>query len=195
MLKKLYYWMGKKVYSPYADYFLGFLFYLEAIFFVPTDPMLLFYCIERRNRAFTYALIATIASGLGGITAYWIGYTLWATMGEQIIHTNIINYILSPSMFYYIREQYRAYEFWAVLLAGFTPIPYKAATLSAGFCKLSFIPFVICSFIARGSRFFLIALIIKLWGPQVKQYIDRYFNLLLFLFIMMIVLGVWVIRR
>lgn len=185
--------MGRKVYSPYADFFLGILFYLEAIIFLPTDPMLVFYCLEQPHRSFTYATIATLASGLGGITGYFIGYTLWESFGEEIIHAKLINYILSPTTFYYLRNQYQTYEHWAVLLAGFTPIPYKAATLSAGFCKLSVIPFIIFSIIARGSRFFMVALILRLWGPEIKQHIDRYFNLLVFLFIVIVVLGIWII--
>jgi membrane protein YqaA with SNARE-associated domain len=194
MLKKLYHWMGQKIYSPYADVILGILFYIEAIFFFPTDPMLIFYCITRPNRAITYATIATIGSSLGGLTGYGIGYALWESVGEQIIHAPIVNYIMSPSTFYFLRQQYQTYEYWAVLIAGFTPIPYKAATLSAGFCKLSIIPFIICSALARGFRFYLFAFAIKWWGPSMKQYIDRYFNLLVILFIILVILGIWALK-
>ena len=193
--KQLYDWMGAKVQSPYADFFLGFLFYLEAIFFVPTDPILVLYCIKRKNRALTYATITTAASVLGGITSYLLGLALWETFGQQIIHNKIINYILTPDNFAYLSAQYQRHAWLAILVAGFTPIPYKAATLTAGFCKLSFIPFVICSFIARGARFYLIALIIKFCGEHIKRSINRYFNLIVLATFATAVLIIWLLKQ
>jgi uncharacterized membrane protein YdjX (TVP38/TMEM64 family) len=79
-------------------------------------------------------------------------------------------------------------------MAAFTPIPYKAATLSAGFCKLSFIPFVICSVIGRGARFFLYAIIISTWGARMKVYIERYFGPLMVLAMVLIFVTVKLVR-
>ena len=183
--------MGSRVYSPYADFILGFLFFLEAIFFLPTDPMLILYCLNRQKKALYYATIATVASVLGGITAYFIGATLWDIAGEQILQNRLVNYVVTPSTFSYLTEQYRQYEWWAILAAGFTPIPYKAATLTAGFCKLSFIPFVICSVIARGARFYLLAITIILFGNRIRQSIDRYFNIIIILTTLAIAFSIW----
>ncbi len=183
--------MGTQVHSPYATFILGFLFFLEAIFFLPTDPMLILYCIHRQNKALYYATIATISSVLGGITAYAIGSFLWDIAGDQIIHNPLVNFIVSPSMFAYLTEQYRQHEWLAILAAGFTPIPYKAATLTAGFCKLSFAPFVICSIIARGARFYLLAIIIYIFGEQIKKSIDHYFNLIIILTTLAIAFSIW----
>jgi len=185
-IRRLYDWMGRQVHSKYADPILAFLFFLEAIFFVPTDPMLVLYCLERRDRVFTYAAITTAASVFGGLVSYYIGYWLWFAAGQQIIHSSVLAYFMKPETFTYICEQYRIYEVWAILVAGFTPIPYKAATLTAGFCRLPLIPFIICSIIARGSRFYLVAFTISRWGEHIKYYIDRYFNLLVFLFIVLV---------
>ncbi len=193
-IKRLYDWMGNRVYSPYADYILGFLFFLEAIFFLPTDPMLILYCINRQNRAMTYATIATFGSVLGGITGYWIGATLWHMAGEAIIHNRIINVVLTPNMFNYLSDQYQKYEWWAILVAGFTPVPYKAATLTAGFCKLSFGPFVLCSLIARGARFYLLAFIIQLFGDKIRESIDRYFNIIIGLTTIVIIATIWFLK-
>lgn len=190
-IKKLYDWMGSRVYSPYADFILGFLFFLEAIFFLPTDPMLILYCLNRQKKALYYATIATVASVLGGITAYFIGATLWDIAGEEILQNRLVNYVVTPSTFSYLTEQYRQYEWWAILAAGFTPIPYKAATLTAGFCKLSFIPFVICSVIARGARFYLLAITIILFGNRIRQSIDRYFNIIIILTTLAIAFSIW----
>lgn len=190
-IKQFYGWMASCVYSPYANITLGFLFFLEAIFFLPTDPILIIYCINRRKKAFHYATIATISSVLGGITSYLIGAMLWDISGEQIIHNRIVNYVLSPATFTRLAEQYRQHEWWAILIAGFTPVPYKAATLSAGFCKLSFIPFLLCSIIARGSRFYLLAVTIKILGVHIQQSINRYFNIIIGLTTLAIIFSVW----
>lgn len=190
-MRDLYDWMGSYVYKPYADFMLGFLFYLEAIFFLPTDPMLIVYCIKRRERSFYYATIATAASVLGGITGYFIGYFLWDMAGEQIIHNRFVSHILSPENFATISAWYKKYEVWAILAAGFTPIPYKAATLTAGFFKLSLIPFIICSIIARGARFFLYAIIIFIYGEHIQKSIDTYFNTVMTCMLVMIIGTIW----
>lgn len=194
-VKRVYDWMGNRVYSPYGDVILGALFYLEAIFFIPTDPMLIIYCIERRDKAYYYATIATVCSVLGGLTGYYIGYTLWLTMGQQIIHHPMVSYIMTPATFNHLCGLYKKYESLAILAAAFTPIPYKAATLTAGFCNLSLMPFIIASIIGRGARFYLYAITISIWGKQIKQYIDRYFNLLVLFAMTVIGIAIWLMQR
>lgn len=194
-IKQFYNRLASYVYSPYAESILAFLFFLEAIFFLPTDPMLIMFCLSRRENAFRYATIATISSVIGGITSYFIGFMLWNYAGEQIIHNKLINYILTPAAFTHLSEQYRQYEWLAILIAGFTPIPYKAATLTAGFCKLSLIPFIFCSLIARGARFYLLAAIIKIVGVHVQESINRYFNIIIGLTALAIVFSLWFVMR
>ena len=183
--------MGASINSPYADYILGFLFYLEAIFFLPTDPILILYCLERREKAIWYATVSLIGSVLGGITSYMLGIYLWNTCGEAIIHNHWINHVLTPKMFYRLSAQYQKYEWLAVAIAGFTPVPYKAATLAAGFCKVSFIPFVLSSIVSRGARFYLLALVCKVFGEHIKDSVHKYFNLILLFAVVIIVLTVW----
>lgn len=187
-LKRLYAWMDNMIYSTYADSMLGLLFFIESIFFLPTDPMLIVYCFTRREKAFRYATIATAGSVLGGMTGYCIGALLWDNFGQQIIHNHIVNYIISPGLFKYLCSQYQQHECLAILIAAFTPIPYKAATLSAGFCRLSFAPFVLCSIIGRGARFYLYALVISRWGSRIKMYMERFFGPLILLVSLLIVI-------
>jgi len=187
--------MQLSVHSPYAEYILGFLFYLEAIFFLPTDPMLIFYCIEKRENALRYAAIATLCSVLGGLTGYAIGAFLWDMFGEQIIHNPIINYVLSPGKFYELSARYKEYEWWAILTAGFTPIvPYKVATLTAGFCKISLFPFIVGSILARGSRFFFYAITIHLFGGHLKKPIEHSFNIVMALAVIIIIGALLLLR-
>ena len=194
MLKKIYTWMGQKVHSPYAEPFLGFLFFTEAIFFLPVDPILILFCLERPNKSLRYATIATIFSVLGGMTGYLIGFSLWQTAGPKILDSWLVSSIMSPATFASLAHKYEVYSHWAVLVAGFSPIPYKAATLSAGFCKISFLPFVFFSIIARGARFFMFAIAILIWGPQIKLFIDRYFNLLVVLTMALIAGAIWLLK-
>lgn len=177
-LRHVYTWMGNKVYSPYANFTLGFLFFLEAIFFLPTDPMLVFYCIERRHKAFWYAAIATIGSLLGALMSYAIGFLIWHQFGTAIMHNSLVGYLIKPQTFAYVCEQFKEHDWFALLLAGFTPIPFKAATLTAGFCKVALPTFCACVIFIRAIRFFLIAGVIYLCGNYIKEYIDRYFNLI-----------------
>ena len=188
-IRALYDWMGTFVHSPYATTMLALFFFIEAIFFLPTDPLLILFCVERQKKAFFYATVATIASVLGGIVAYYIGFLVWASIGHYLIEA-----FTSHETFNRLCDQYRLYQNWAVLIAGFTPIPFKAVTLTAGFCKLPLLPFIICSFIARGARFYLIAATISTWGKTIKQFIDTHFNRLVVTFILLVVISVWIIK-
>lgn len=191
MLKRAYDWLGTQVHSPFAVPFLAFLFFIEAIFlFIPVDPILMLYCIEYRQRSLYFALIATVASVIGGVTGYYIGMALWETIGQTIV-----SLILSQETFNHAVQQFQNNQHWAVLIAGFTPVPYKAVTLGAGFCKLPLVPFIINSFISRGARFFLISGIISIWGAQMKLYIDRYFNILAVLFVLLVGLTMWLLMQ
>lgn len=190
MLKKLYFKIGGIVHSTYANSILAFLFFIEAIcLIIPVDPILILYCTEKRSSAIWYGILATIASVIGGIVGYFIGSLLWGSIGMKLIHA-----LSSINTFEKICSQYKQYEYWAVLIAGFSPFPYKAVTLSAGFCRLPLIPFIICSIIGRGARFLLIAGLIKIYGEQIKEYIDRYFNQLVVLFTLIIIISFLLLR-
>ncbi len=186
-IRRVYDWMGSKVDSPYADWWLIILFFVESSFLIiPVDPLLILYCITNTQRSMYYATVTTISSVLGGIFGYAIGALLWQSLGMVLV-----KWIISEPTFFRVVAKYKIYQNWAVLFAGFAPVPYKAITISAGFCHLSFIPFVVCSFIGRGARFFLVAGAIRLWGPQIKDIIDRYFNQLVIAFVFIFVACVW----
>ena len=180
-IRNLYDWMGEKVHSPYATWLLAVFFFIEAIFFFPADPLLILFCVEKREKAWFYATVATAASVAGGVLGYYIGYWVWSLIGYKLVTV-----FSTQQTFLNLCEQYRLYQTWAVLVAGFTPIPYKLVTLTAGFCKLPLFPFILCSIIARGSRFYLVAGVISIWGKTIKKHIDRYFNTLLIIFTVLV---------
>ena len=189
--KRSYEWMGSVINSPNADLALGVLFYFEAVLFLPADPILMLYCFKRKERAYYYATIATISSVIGGITSYAMGFFLWNYAGEYIIHNKIVGYVLTPARFFSLAAQYQTHEWKALLAAGFIFIPYKAITLSAGFCKVALLPFIICSFIVRGFRFFLVAILCKFFGEHIKDTLQKYFNLILLFAVILILLCIW----
>jgi membrane protein YqaA with SNARE-associated domain len=174
--------MGSKVESPFALVWFFFLFLIEScVFFIPVDPLLIIFCLQENKKGYIYATIATCASVIGGLFGYMIGFLMWDAIGPKLV-----GLLFSQHTFSYLVAQYQLYQSWAVLIAGFTPIPYKAVTISAGFCHLPIIPFIIYAFIARGARFFLIAGLIRVWGPAIKVLIDKYFNKLVILFVLIV---------
>ena len=189
-IKVWYQKLAEYVDRPRSHVTLGSLFFLEAIFFLPVDPLLLLYCFGRPKKSFLFALSATIGSVLGGIGGYFLGYWLFSWMGRAIIHNAFLNALVSSQTIEYLMNQYHQHANWAVLAAGFTPIPYKAATLSAGFCSIPLLPFVICSAISRGARFLLYAITIYFGGEQIKKHIAHYVTLAVIV-ISLIVIGVY----
>lgn len=190
IIRKIYDWMGEKTYSPYADAWLAGLFFIEAFFFIPVDPLLILFCIKNSKKSLYYATVATLSSATGGVFGYFIGFSLWGSVGIKLV-----NWCISEATFFKAVQTYKLYQNWAVLIAGFTPLPYKAVTLSAGFCKLPLAPFIFFSIISRGARFFLIAGALRIWGAQVKDFIDRYFNQLVILFTILVIASFWFLGK
>ncbi len=188
-LTLLYTWMGSNVQSVYADYILGALFYIEAICFVPTDPVLLLYCFERPHHALRFASIATCCSVLGGITSYYMGAYIWHYVGHDILTTPPLSWIISQELFTYLQELFQRYPWTALLIAGCMPVPFKATTFVAGICAISLTPFIICSTIIRGVRFFIISFAIQHYSDLIKWYIDRYGSI-----IVLIICGLIIVK-
>lgn len=183
VIRIIYDWMGSKVHEPYAELWLiGFFFIESSVFIIPVDPLLILFCLQNHRRSLYYASIATFASVAGGAFGYLIGACMWQTIGATLVQ-----WIISESTFNALVAKYTLYENWAVLIGGFTPIPYKAITVSAGFCKLPFTPFIFFSLIARAARFFMLAGAMYWWGPAIKTFIDKYFNILVVAFALLVI--------
>ncbi len=157
---------------PHAERYLVGLSFAESSFFpVPPDIMLAPMSLARTDKALFYALITTLASVLGGILGYIIGFWFFDLIQPLVAEGG-------RWFVYYQKTQnwFSDWGFWAIFIAGFSPIPYKVFTIGAGTLGMSFIPFVLASFIGRGARFFLVASLMK-WGGKemelkLKQYID-----------------------
>ena len=155
-----------------ASYYLFALSIAESSFFpIPPDVMLAPMCLSKPSKAWTFAFLTTVGSVVGGVLGYLIGKfsfdyiePIIEKFGYMVAYHNAVNW-------------FNDWGLWAILIAGFSPIPYKLFTIAAGVLNMSFLPFMIGSIIGRGSRFYLVALLIKLFGKKIdsvlKKYIDR----------------------
>jgi membrane protein YqaA with SNARE-associated domain len=175
--RRVYDWACQKAYSPKAPLWLALIFILEMFLFLPMDALLMLFCMHNPQRRYIYALVATLTSVVIGLIGYGIGYLLWDSVGGFVTQ-----YLISKEFFHRLVEHYNQYEHLAVFTGCFLPIPFKAVTISAGFCKLSVGGFVVAMLVSRALRFFLIAEMMQRWGTQVRAFIDRNFGGLLVAF-------------
>jgi len=198
-LRKLYDWVLHWAETPYGPLALFLLAFAESSFFpIPPDVLLIALVLGSITRAFRFALICSLGSILGGMFGYFIGYKLWwASPG---VYSNIayffFNYIpgFTEKVFLAIKSKYDAWNFWIVFSAGFTIIPYKVITISAGAFNINFSLFLLASSISRSARFFLVAGLFRIFGVKIKRFIDKYFDLLAFLFLALLIGGFIIIR-
>ena len=156
-----------------ASWYLAILSFVESFIlpFPPPDMMLAPMAIARPEKAFFLAGITLTASVCGGIVGYLIG-----AFSFDEVQSLLIEWGYQP-VFDKVTLWYNQWGFWAVLIAGFSPIPYKIFTLSAGALGLAFIPFLLASLIGRGARFFLVAWCLATFGSAIEyklmHYIER----------------------
>ncbi|WP_428348608.1 YqaA family protein [Methylonatrum kenyense] len=167
----------------HAPRYLAVLSFAESSFFpIPPDVMLMPMALAQPRRAMHFALITTVASVLGGVLGYLIGYFAMG-LAEPIIIAAGQEEALQTA-----REWFLTWGFWVVLLAGFSPIPYKVFTVAAGGMALALLPFVLASLIGRGARFFLVAGVVAWGGPRIEPWIRRYVDILGWLGVILLVL-------
>ena len=185
MLRRLYDWVLHWAETPYGSWALFFLAFCESSFFpIPPDVLLIALAVSIPKKSFKYALICSVGSLLGGCLGYLIGWQFMAGIGEKIISFYGLGH-----KFEYIKELYITYDAWAIGIAGFTPIPYKVFTISAGAFKINFWVFIIASLVSRSARFFLVGGLIYLFGPGIQSFIDKYFDILVIVFTILLVAG------
>ena len=155
---------------PRATRYLAALSFAESSFFpIPPDVMLAPMVLAQRQRAWRLAAVTTLWSVLGGIAGYLIGMFLF-----NVVATPVINFYEAEAAFEIVRAKFQAHGVWIVFLAGFTPIPYKLFTISAGLASMSLLPFVAASLVGRGARFFLVAGLIYAGGERFESQLRRY---------------------
>lgn len=192
LFKRLYDWMLHWADTPYGPMALFLLALAESSFFpIPPDPLLIALCLGSIKKSWRFAFYTSIASVLGGMIGYTIGFGIW-----EAVDSFFFKYVpgFSESLFNRVMANFNEYGFWYVFAAGFTPIPFKVFTIASGVFKLNFFLFMMASTISRTLRFFAIAALFRKFGPEIKSFIDKYFNLLAVLFFILLLGGFLVIK-
>lgn len=152
-----------------APAYLAVVSFAESSFFpVPPDAMLIPMCIARPERAYRYAAVCTAASVLGGILGYILGYYLFDVLAEPVLRAYGHADALARFQGWYDR-----WGALVILIKGLTPIPYKIVTIASGAAHFSFAVFLAASVATRGARFFLLAFLLRRFGPPVRDFIER----------------------
>lgn len=190
MLHKLYYWIMSFAGHRHAIWVLALVSFAESSFFpLPPDPLYMAMILGNREKTWYLATICTLSSVIGGLLGYYIGYALFETFGAWIVDT----YGLQES-FIQLQHSFQKWGFWIVALKGLTPIPYKIVTITSGVAELNLGTFVIASIVARGFRFFSLAILLWHFGPNIKNYIEKNLTLVTILGVSVLVLGFLVIK-
>lgn len=161
----------------------------SSVFPIPPDVLLIPMILAARERAWTIALVCTVASVAGGVAGYGIGALLFDTVGRPIVE--FYGYL---DRFHEFQARYEEWGAWIVAGAGFTPFPYKVITITSGVMHLDFAVFMIASVLSRGARFFLVAALLWYFGPPIRSFIERYLPQLTILFFLLLFGGFAALR-
>lgn len=190
--RRMYDWVLSWAHRPHATWALATMSFAESSFFpIPPDVLLAPMCMEKKERAWWFAFVTTIASVAGAVLGYYIGYALWETTAE-IWYTYIPGF--TEAKFTTVEDWYTEWGTLILFVAAFTPIPFKIFTIAGGALHQSLLPFVLVSLVGRGMRFFLVAALFYWIGPKAKPFIDKWFNWLCVLFVALLVGGFMLLK-
>ncbi len=190
MLRRLYDKVIALSASRHAPWWLAVISFAEASFFpIPPDVLLIPMVLARRERAWTLALVCTVASVAGGALGYFIGYALF-----EVLATPLLRAYHYEAAFARFKDSYAEYGLWVILLKGVTPIPYKIVTIASGAASFNFWVFMAASIVTRGARFFLVSALLYFFGPPVRAFIEKRLGLVLLGVLAGIIFGFLVLR-
>lgn len=185
ILRGLYDWTMEWLQTPYGVMVLFFVAVAESSFFpIPPDVFLMALCISLPRKSFRFAGICAVGSVIGGIIGYGLGLWFMDALGSRIIELYGF-----ADKYQVVQDLYREYDAWAVGAAGFTPLPYKVFTITAGAFRIDFPTFVVVSFVSRSARFMLVAGLIYKFGAPIRGFVERYLNILTMIFLVLLVAG------
>jgi membrane protein YqaA with SNARE-associated domain len=190
MMRRLYDWMMRMAASRRAPWALALVSFIESSFFpIPPDVMLIPMILSRREQAWWYASIATVASVVGGLLGYAIGYYFYDTVGLPILRFYGREHALDSFIAFV-----HTYGVPAVIIKGMTPIPFKVVTIAAGVAKMDLFAFIGASIIARAMRFYLVAGLLYFFGEPIREFIERRLMLVTTVFVVLLVGGFVAVR-
>lgn len=180
-------WVEAFAGTPYGGWALFGLAFLESsVFPIPPDVLLIALSLGRPELAFWFALICSLGSVLGGMAGYALGYYGGRPLLLKMFPRERIEAV---------ERYYDRYNAWAIGIAGLTPLPYKLFTVSGGAFAINFKVFVVASILSRTARFTAVAALIYFLGDTAKEFIDKYLNILSIAFVLLLLVGFWIISR
>ena len=190
MMRRIYDWMMRMAADRRAPWALALVSFIESSFFpIPPDVMLIPMVLSRREKAWWYATIATVASVFGGLLGYAIGYYFYDAVGLPILRFYGREHALDTFI-----EFVHTYGVPAVIIKGMTPIPFKVVTIAAGVAKMDLAAFIGASIVARAMRFYLVAALLYFFGDPIRVFIERRLTLVTTVFVVLLVGGFVAIR-
>ena len=185
LLRSFSHWVEGFADSPWAVAILVLNSFTESIFNpIPVDPLLIGMGILNPHLALLYAALATAASVIGALAGHWLGLRFGRPLVLKFISEKKVSRV---------EDMFQRYGSWAILIAAFTPIPYKVFAVTAGVLEMERRPFIVASIIGRGARFFLLGGLIFFFGQPIQQFIEERFELLTILFSILLVVGVMLV--
>jgi len=190
MIQRLYDWTLSLAEHRHALWVLALVSFLESSMFpIPPDIIMIPMIIARPSRAFIIAGVALVASVLGGVMGYAIGALAYDTLGAPILEALGKGHAMDE-----FATRFNDLGFWAVLAAGITPFPYKVITIMSGWTGMPLLTFITTSILARGLRFFLVALLLYKYGAPVRDFIEKRLPLMFTLALALLIGGFMVIK-
>mgnify|MGYP000459207265 FL=1 len=191
MLKRIYDWCIAAADKPYALWIMAAVSFAESSFFpIPPDVMLLPMSLARPQRAWFFAGVCTVASVAGGVVGYAIGALLYDSLGQWLMH--IYNLTDKVETF---RQSYAEWGAVIILLKGLTPIPYKLVTITSGFAGYDIWLFILCSIVARGGRFFVLAVLLNRYGDLIRAELEKRLTMWVVIGAIVLVAGFYIAYR
>jgi len=185
MLRRIYDWIIRLSASRHALPALAVIAFAESSFFpIPPDAFIIPMVLAQPKRAWRIALVATSASVLGGIAGYAIGTYL----------QGFSQWLIGAQNFEAFRAAYAEWGLWIILIKGLTPIPYKIVTIASGLTGFNFPVFILASIATRGARFFIVAALLRFYGPPIRDFIERRLTLVTTAFLVLLVGGFLFVR-
>jgi membrane protein YqaA with SNARE-associated domain len=199
LIRKVYDWVLKWSESKYGAVALFVMSFAEASFFpIPPDVLLIALALGARSRALKFGILCSVGSVFGAMFGFGIGYFLWwENVGEfSSLAQFFFNIIpgFTRDIFYSIQNKFDIWNFWIIFTAGFTPIPFKIFTISAGAFNINFLLFIVASTISRTARFLLVSGLIWKFGEPIRGFIENHFNKLALLFTIFLIGGFLLIK-
>jgi membrane protein YqaA with SNARE-associated domain len=190
MMKRFYYWMMKKAGHPHARWYLGAISFAESsISPFPPDPLMVPMVLQDKRHAWSIAFLTTATSAIGGMVGYAIGLFLFEKLGMPILEAYGLQ-----AKFLVFQETFYRWGFWAIVIKAFTPIPFKLVTITCGALKFDFLLFVVASTLSRGLRFYIVAGLLKRFGPHMQAIIEKNISLVAWTFIGVLIAGFFLVK-